>query len=296
MAATRSDATRLRRSQTRLRCMPIRTDSTVRIACQCLRDAGLDEMRGREGWQPPTIAGFGRRRETEWAGRPVSARRQDGVSAPGSAGVRSCTPGSKLSGDGVHRSRPLRAPGERDRDVAGPAQQPVVLEAALAAAVRDRHDVIGFPPRPRRPPGPPRGAIGCRRLRARPLTVRLDDVEAAEPAGALVALLHLLPHVPRAAADLPFVHAGVAAERAPRRLHRPPAPAADRLAGVVALRLAPLIGGDDARAAGAHGLEYRSGSGSGGFRGCWTASEPRKSRSDRRRTSDSAKRASSSIH
>src|SRR5262245_28040003 len=111
---------------------------------------------------------------------------------------------------GYHpRSPPL----EGDTNVARAAEQPVVVETALAAAVGDGNNVIGFPARTHGPPAFPRGAIPGRRLRARPLAMRLDDVEAAEPARPLVALLHFAAHVPGAAADLPFVHARLPAER-----------------------------------------------------------------------------------
>jgi hypothetical protein len=49
------------------------------------------------------------------------------------------------------------------------------------------------------------------------------------------------------------MHAGIAAERPPRRGNRTAAPSADRRAGVIALGLAPLIRGDDTLAPGAHG-------------------------------------------
>jgi len=133
-----------------------------------------------------------------------------------------------------------------------PTQEPVVFETALAAAVRHRHDVIGFPSRLCSAPRFPRRAIAGGRLRSRPLAVRLDDVEAAQLARALVAFLDLLAHVPRAAANLPLVHAHVTAERPPGPLHGSTAPAADRLAGVVPFRDAPLIGGHDTRATSAH--------------------------------------------
>jgi len=134
----------------------------------------------------------------------------------------------------------------------GPAQETVVLEAALPAAVGDRHDVIGFPSRPCGAPGFPRRAVAGGRFRARPLAVGLDDVEAAQLAGALVAFLDLLAHVPRAAANLPLVDASIAAERPPGRFHRGLAPAADWLARVIAFRHAPQIGGHHARATSAH--------------------------------------------
>ncbi len=137
------------------------------------------------------------------------------------------------------------------------AEQSIVLEPAFAAAVRDGDDVIGFPSWTKGAPGAARGAIAGGRLRSRPLAVGFHDVTAAELAGALVALLDLLTDVPRAASDLPLMHARVAAECAARRLHRAATPAADRLAGVVAIRLAPLVGAYDARATGAHALEYR---------------------------------------
>jgi hypothetical protein len=152
----------------------------------------------------------------------------------------------------VRHSRPLRAPHECDRDVAGPAQQPVVLQAAFAAAVRNRNDVVGFPTRTRRPPGPARRAIADGRFRAGPFTMRLDDVEAAEPARALISLLHLPTHVPRAAADLPFVDAPVSAEGPPRGLDRRVAPPADRKPRFVPLGLPPLLGSNDALTTGTH--------------------------------------------
>jgi hypothetical protein len=151
----------------------------------------------------------------------------------------------------------LRAPRQRNRNVTRPAQQSVVLQATLTSAVGDRDNVIRFPPRLRRAPGAAGGAIRGRRLRPGPLAVRLDDVESTEAAGPFVPLLDLLTHVRRAAANLPLVHTGVAAERAAGRAHTLPAPAANRLTGGVALRLAPLFDGDDARPEGAHGLEYR---------------------------------------
>jgi len=132
------------------------------------------------------------------------------------------------------------------------AEQAIVLEPAFAAAVGHRNDVIGFPTRTNGAPGAARGAIPGRRLRSRPLAVRLHDVRATELTDALVALLDLLTDVPRAASDLPFMYARIAAERAARGLHGATTPAADRLAGVIAIRLAPSIGGHNPRATGAH--------------------------------------------
>jgi hypothetical protein len=134
----------------------------------------------------------------------------------------------------------------------GAAQQAVIFEAAFATAIRHGNDVIRFPARAQGAPRLSRGAITGGRLRACPLAMRLHDVEAAELAGALVSLPDLLADVRRAAANLPLVYALVTAERAARRLHEPSAPAAHRLAGRVAVRNSPLIGGDNARAAGAH--------------------------------------------
>src|SRR4051812_49754093 len=71
--------------------------------------------------------------------------------------------------------------------------------------------------------------------------MRLHHVQAAQPADPLVALLDLAAHVPRAAADLPFVHAGIAAEGPALRRDRSAAPPADRPALLVSLGLAPLI-------------------------------------------------------
>jgi hypothetical protein len=142
--------------------------------------------------------------------------------------------------------------------MAGAAEQPIVLQAAFAPAVGNGHDVIGFPARPCGAPRFPRRAVACGRLRPRPFTMGLDDVEAAEPAGALVAFLDLLAHVPWTAADLPFVYAFVPAERPARCSHRSPAPAADWLTCRVALRNAPQSSAHDARATSAHVSRYRS--------------------------------------
>ena len=183
------------------------------------------------------MAGPGRREGNGWLRRRAA---------------RSLRAGVALRVNGVQRSRPLRAPREGDRDVAGPAQQPVVLQAAFAAAVRNGNDVVGFPTWTRRPPGPARRAIADGRFRAGPFTMRLDDVEAAQPACALVSFLHLPTHVPRAAADLPFVDARVSAEGPPRRLDRRAAPPANRVPRFIPLGLPPLLGSNDALTTGTH--------------------------------------------
>ena len=139
------------------------------------------------------------------------------------------------------------------------AEQSIVLESAFAAAVRDRDDVIGFPAWTKGAPGAARGAITGRRLRSRPLAVRFHDLKATPLTDALVALLDLLTDIPRAAPDLPLVHARIAAERAARGLHGTTTPAADRIAGVIAIRPAPLIGRHNPRTTGAHAVEYRWG-------------------------------------
>ena len=132
------------------------------------------------------------------------------------------------------------------------AQQTVVFQSAFPAPVGYRDDVIGFPAGTRRAPDSSGGSVTLRRFRPGPFAVCLDHVEAAQLAGSFVAFLDLLAHVPGAAANLPLVYALVTAERAPRRLHRALAPAADRISRVVALRNAPLIRGYHARAASAH--------------------------------------------
>src|SRR5262245_42966373 len=101
-----------------------------------------------------------------------------------------------------------------------PAEETEVLETTLATAVRDRNNVIRLPARPSRAPAPPRGPIGHRWFRARPLAMRLDHVQAAQAANPFVAFLDFAAHVPRTAADLPLVHARVAAERPARADHR----------------------------------------------------------------------------
>ena len=125
--------------------------------------------------------------------------------------------------------------------MAGPAEQPVVLEPAFAAAVGDRDNVVRFPARPLGAPGPPGGAIASRRFAPGPLAMRLDDVHSADLARALVAFLDLTPHVPRTAANLPFVDARLAAECAARRLYWRLAPPADRLTLFIPFGNTPLI-------------------------------------------------------
>jgi hypothetical protein len=133
------------------------------------------------------------------------------------------------------------------------AKEAVVLEAAFSTAISHGDDVIRFPTGTSRSPRLSRSTVGDRRLRSRPLSVSLHDVETADLADALVTLLHLLTNVPGTAADFPLVDAGIAAERASRCADRSTTPTTDWLSIVVAVRLAPLIGGDDTRAASAHG-------------------------------------------
>ena len=146
----------------------------------------------------------------------------------------------------------LRTPGQGHAHMAGTAEQPVILEAALPAAVCHRDDVIGFPTRTRGSPRLARRPVRGGRFRTRPLAMRFDDIEAAQSARPLVALLHLLAHIPGTAADLPFVHTGVAAEGPPRTNDSSLTPAANRIPGFVPLRNAPLIGSHNARATSAH--------------------------------------------
>lgn len=134
-----------------------------------------------------------------------------------------------------------------------PAEQPVVVQPALTAAIGHRDDVVGFPARLGEPPGAARGAIPGRGLGARPFAVSLDDVESAQRAHALVALFQLLTDIPGTTADLPLMDAGVAAERPAWLGHRTAAPPADRRARLIANGLAPFLGGDDAAPCGAHG-------------------------------------------
>jgi hypothetical protein len=171
------------------------------------------------------------------------------------------------------------------------AEQSIVFEPAFSAAVSDGNDVIGFPAWTKEPPSAPCGAIAGRRLRARPLAMRFHDVEATQLADALVALLDLLADVPGAASDFPLVHARIAAERPPRWFDEAAAPATDRLPSGVAFGLAPLLGGHDTGAPGAHEWGYRRMrrvalvGGEGGYVSSQTPT-----------MSESAKRASSSIH
>ena len=136
--------------------------------------------------------------------------------------------------------------------MARPAEQSIVLESTLPAAVGYRDDVVCFPPGTCRTPPLTRRAIDGRRFRTSPLAVRFDDVEAAELTGAFVAFFDLLPHVPGTAADLPFVHARIAAECAARTNDRTAAPSADGVAGFIAFGDTPLVGRDGARATSTH--------------------------------------------
>src|SRR5689334_9425544 len=117
------------------------------------------------------------------------------------------------------------------------AQQSIVFEAALASAVSDRNDVISFPAGARRAPRPARRPIRDRRLRPAPLSMRLHDVDAAELTNALISFLDLLTNVPRAATNLPFMNAGIAAESPPRRFHDLAAPTTDWLPRGIAFGL-----------------------------------------------------------
>jgi hypothetical protein len=142
--------------------------------------------------------------------------------------------------------------------VTGAAEKAIVLQPALAAAISDRNNVIGLPSWPGVPPRPAGGTLAGRRFRSRPLAMSLYDVEAANLANPLVAFLDLLTHVPGAASNLPFVHAGVAAEGAPGGGNRTAAPAANRFPGVVPVGLTPLFRGHHPRAMSAHDAGYRA--------------------------------------
>ena len=139
----------------------------------------------------------------------------------------------------------------------GAAEKAVVLQPALAAAISNGNNVIGLPSWPSVPPRPAGRTIAGRRFRARPLTMSLYDVEAANLAHPLVAFLDLLTHIPGAASNLPFVHAGVAAESPPGGGNRTAAPAANRFPGVIPVGLTPLFGGHHPRAMSAHDAGYR---------------------------------------
>ena len=137
----------------------------------------------------------------------------------------------------------------------GTAKQSIVVEPAFTPAVSNGNDVIGFPAWTDGPPRAAGGAVTGRRLRSGPLAMGFHDIEATHLADTLVALLDLLPDIPGAAADLPLVHAGIAAERPARRFHQTAAPATDRLPDVIAFGLAPLVSGHDTGAPGGHELD-----------------------------------------
>ena len=104
-----------------------------------------------------------------------------------------------------------------DGNVAGPAQQSVILQAAFAAAVRNREDVIRFPSRPHRAPLPPCGAIRSRRPLTFPTSFCPPHVEATHAADPLIAFPDLFADVRRAAPQAPIMDARVAAEGLPAR-------------------------------------------------------------------------------
>jgi hypothetical protein len=191
------------------------------------------------------------------------------------------------------RAIPAGTPGNRHCDMTGPAEEAIIFKSALTAAVRDRHYVVRLPHGTGGPPGLPRGTIRRGGPACRPRPVRLDDVEATQPAGALVPLFHLFAHVPWAAANLPLMDAGVAAERPARRPDEAAAPPAYRFPRVVAFRLPPLIRCNDARAPGAHEGGYRPRR----ARSLGVArADPQAGACQRAVISESANRASVSIH
>jgi hypothetical protein len=151
----------------------------------------------------------------------------------------------------------LRPPRKRDGDMARTAEQPIVFEAALAPTVSNRDNVIGFPAWARRAPRPARNAIAARRLRSRPLSMSLHDVEPANLTNALVALFDLPTNVPGTAPDLPLVNTGVTTESAPWWRDHTVTPSADRFARSVTLGFTPLIRSNNTRATSAHLRTYR---------------------------------------
>ena len=151
----------------------------------------------------------------------------------------------------------LCAPREGNGDVTRTAEQPIVLQSALAAPVRDGDNVIGFPSWTRGAPCAARDAICYRRFRTGPLPMCLNHVEAADLTNALVPFLDLLTNVPRTTSNLPLVNARITAEGAPRGLDDTVTPPTNRFAGSVTLRLSPLICGNDTRATSAHARSYR---------------------------------------
>src|SRR5215471_6520482 len=76
---------------------------------------------------------------------------------------------------------PLSPPLGGDTDVARAAQQAVVLEAALAAAVRHGNDVVGLPARPGGPPAFARRALARRRRRDRSPAPAADRLPVRAP-------------------------------------------------------------------------------------------------------------------
>lgn len=173
----------------------------------------------------------------------VRNERNPSRTPPPSLGVRASSNGCCLPRGGTVRSRAISEPPlERHRDVAGPAQQPVIVETAFAAALGDRHDVIRFPARSRGAPAASRGPIARRRTLAAPSALGAPHVEPTQSAHARIPRPDLFADIAGIAAQLPFVHARVAAEGAARWANDGAAPAANRVTGGIAIGNAPVLG------------------------------------------------------
>jgi hypothetical protein len=142
--------------------------------------------------------------------------------------------------------------------MAGAAEEAVIVQAALAAAVGDGEDMVRLPARPCCAPGATFPARGFRGPPAAPRRLCLFDIERTAPADPRITLPDLFPHVARAAPQPPLVDARVAAEGAAARgRDNALAPAADWLACGVAVGLAPVVPINGATPNGAHAPVFR---------------------------------------
>jgi len=136
--------------------------------------------------------------------------------------------------------------------VALPAEQAVVVQPAFSTAIRNRHNVIRFPPRASGAPLAARDAIERAWLLTSPQAFGLSDIEAASLADPGITLPDPFADVTRTAAHLPFVHARIAAECPSRWADETTTPAANRISRWVAIGFAPVVGSDGAAPDGAH--------------------------------------------
>ena len=183
------------------------------------------------------------RRAEQGPNCPGSNRQQAGCGGSAACSLK-VLPHATASGAPARRVSP---------NMARPAQEPVVLQSALAAAIGDRHDVVGLPSRPARLASVFRAARseagGRDRVHAR------CALTTSNPHSRQIPLSRFFTCCRTYHGLLRIFHSWTQAS--PQNVRRGgftgrAAPAADRLPGLVPLGLPPLIRSDDARATGAH--------------------------------------------